>query len=176
MRNTFTLILTLFICNILCAQIPTQTIRGRVVDSESQYPLVGVKLEIKLDDVSSVRALTDTEGNFEFSKIPVGKYQVVALYAMYENKTVTAELSSGKELILTIALTERVSGKEEVSIIGRKKGEVLNDMAMISAQQFSVSETNRYPGSRMDPARMASNFAGVQGSDDSRNENNERSF
>ena len=69
MRNTFTLILTLFICNILCAQIPTQTIRGRVVDSESQYPLVGVKLEIKLDDVSSVRALTDTEGNFEFSKI-----------------------------------------------------------------------------------------------------------
>ena len=98
MRNTFTLILTLFICNILCAQIPTQTIRGRVVDSESQYPLVGVKLEIKLDDVSSVRALTDTEGNFEFSKIPVGKYQVVALYAMYENKTVTAELSSGKEL------------------------------------------------------------------------------
>jgi len=170
MKKTFILILTLFICNILLAQIPTQTIRGRVVDSESQYPLVGVKLEVKLTDASSIRALTDTEGNFEFSKIPVGKYQVVAIYAMYENKTVTAELSSGKELILTIALTERISGKEEVSIIGRKKGEVLNDMAMISAQQFSVSETNRYPGSRMDPARMASNFAGVQGSDDSRND------
>ncbi len=43
-------------------------------------------------------------------------------------------------------------------------------MAVLSAQQFSVEETNRYPGSRMDPARMASNFAGVQGSDDSRND------
>jgi hypothetical protein len=43
-------------------------------------------------------------------------------------------------------------------------------MAVLSAQQFSVEETNRYPGSRMDPARMASNFAGVNGADDSRND------
>jgi hypothetical protein len=43
-------------------------------------------------------------------------------------------------------------------------------MALLSAQQFSVAETNRYPGSRMDPARMASNFAGVNGADDSRND------
>src|SRR5690554_2792277 len=43
-------------------------------------------------------------------------------------------------------------------------------MALISARQFSVEETNRYAGSRGDPARMASNFAGVQGADDSRND------
>ena len=32
------------------------------------------------------------------------------------------------------------------------------------------NETNLYAGSRSDPARMASNFAGVQGADDSRND------
>ncbi|MEY4791668.1 MAG: hypothetical protein RIT34_475, partial [Bacteroidota bacterium] len=57
-----------------------------------------------------------------------------------------------------------------VRVVGRKQGEVLNEMAVLSAQQFSVEETNRYPGSRMDPARMASNFAGVNGADDSRND------
>ena len=50
------------------------------------------------------------------------------------------------------------------------KIEVNNEMAIISAQQFSVEETERYAGSRGDPARMVSNFAGVQGADDSRND------
>jgi hypothetical protein len=43
-------------------------------------------------------------------------------------------------------------------------------MATVSARQFSVEETNRYAGSRGEPSRMASNFAGVQGADDSRND------
>jgi hypothetical protein len=67
-------------------------------------------------------------------------------------------------------MTELIVLQKEVTVTGKKKGEVLNNMALLSAQQFSVSETNRYPGSRMDPARMASNFAGVGGSDDSRND------
>ena len=71
---------------------------------------------------------------------------------------------------MNIPLVEFVSEQEEIVVHGRKRGEVLNELALISAQQFSVEETNRYPGSRMDPARMASNFAGVQGADDSRND------
>ena len=63
-------------------------------------------------------------------------------------------------------MTEMIYKQAEVSVVGRRKGQVLNEMAVLSAQQFSVEETNRYPGSRMDPARMASNFAGVQGADD----------
>ena len=45
-----------------------------------------------------------------------------------------------------------------------------NEMALVSARKFSVEETNLYAGSRGEPARMATNFAGVQGSDDSRND------
>jgi len=57
-----------------------------------------------------------------------------------------------------------------VEIIANKKGEVSNEMALVSSRSFSVEETDRYAGSRSDPARMASNFAGVQGADDSRND------
>ena len=52
----------------------------------------------------------------------------------------------------------------------RKKGEVINEMATVSSQSFTVEEANRYAGSRGDPARMMSNFAGAQGTDDSRND------
>jgi hypothetical protein len=46
----------------------------------------------------------------------------------------------------------------------------MNEMATVSARAFTIEETDRYAGSRGDPARMASNFAGVQGADDSRND------
>lgn len=149
----------------------TQTVRGKIVDSETNFPLVGAKVEVLTNDsIKKYRALTDFEGVFMIPTVPVGKYQLEIKLATYESKTITIEVNSGKENVLNIPLTERIIEQQEVTIVGRKKGEVINEMAVISAQQFSVEETNRYPGSRMDPARMASNFAGVQGADDSRND------
>jgi hypothetical protein len=149
-----------------------QNVRGKVMDSETNFPLAGAKVEIDFKNESGVnyRAVTDAEGSFTIASVPVGKYALTAKYIQYESKTQTVEVSSGKELILNILLQEMVLNKEEVVVTGRKKGEIINELAVISAQQFSVEETNRYPGSRMDPARMASNFAGVQGADDSRND------
>lgn len=154
------------------AQIPTQNVRGKVIDSETNYPLVGAKIEIALKDPNGVnyRAVSTTDGVFSIPSVPVGKYELTTRFSGYDSKTQTIELSSGRELILSISLQELVTDKDEVVVVGRKKGEVINDLAIISARQFSVEETNRYPGSRMDPARMASNFAGVQGADDSRND------
>ena len=160
----------LFISLSLFAQVPTQTVRGKVFDSETNYPLYGVKNEIDAKTASPLRSVSSEDGLFEINNVPVGKYDITAIYALYATKTITIEVNSGKQLIVNIPMTERVSEKQEVRVLGRRKGEVLNEMAVISAQQFSVEETNRYPGSRMDPARMASNFAGVQGADDSRND------
>ena len=51
-----------------------------------------------------------------------------------------------------------------------RKGQPLNGMAIISAQSFSVDESQRYAASISDPARMAQVFAGVSGNDDASNE------
>ena len=163
-------VFTLLFSVLIAAQ--TQNVRGKVMDSETSFPLAGAKIEIDLKDANGVnyRAVTDGEGDFNIADVPVGKYGLTTKCAQYEPKNQTVEISSGKELILTISLQELVTNKEEVVVTGRKKGEIINELAVISAQQFSVEETNRYPGSRMDPARMASNFAGVQGADDSRND------
>ena len=169
MKYCFTILALIYSISFLAQ---TQNVRGKVMDSETNYPLAGAKVEIDLKNESGVnyRAVTDAEGAFSINTVPVGKYSLTTRFMQYEPKTQTIELTSGKELILAILLQESVTNKDEVVVNGRKKGEIINELAVISAQQFSVEETNRYPGSRMDPARMASNFAGVQGADDSRND------
>src|SRR5690606_34589196 len=79
-------------------------------------------------------------------------------------------VSSAKETILNVSLTESLTALNEVVIKASETGESSNEMAVVSARAFSIEETDRYAGSRGDPARMASNFAGVQGADDSRND------
>ena len=164
----FTFLFFLFGSATLFAQ--TQTVRGKVFDSETDYPLIGVKLSIQVNQTDLLRVLSNADGEFEIKNVPIGKYSLEATYALYNPKSSTIEVGSGREVIVNVPMTEMIVLQKEVTVTGKKKGEVLNNMALLSAQQFSVSETNRYPGSRMDPARMASNFAGVGGSDDSRND------
>ena len=166
------LFLLLFSSLFSLAQQPTQTIRGKVFDNETKFPLIGAKAVLipGIQTENKYRALSDFDGGFILNDVPVGKHEIQVSYSLYSTNTITVEVTSAKEVVVNIPLVEFVSEQEEVVVHGRKRGEVLNELALISAQQFSVEETNRYPGSRMDPARMASNFAGVQGADDSRND------
>lgn len=167
----FLFIFTFFVSFTLFAQ-PSQTVRGKVFDAETNFELIGAKIELFLegDTIAKFRGITNTEGLFEILNVPVGKHRLDVKYAMYDTKSVSIIVNSGKETIVQIPLAESFIESAEVIILARQKNEVINEMALISAQQFSVEETNRYAGSRFDPARMASNFAGVQGADDSRND------
>lgn len=153
------------------AQQPAQVVRGKVFDAETQFPVYGAKVQVIIpDSVQQYRALSNPEGEFVINNVPVGKYELVCTYMTYDSRTVTIEVTSGKQSIIQVPMQEAFQEQEAIVVTGRKKGEVLNELALLSAQQFSVEETNRYPGSRSDPARMASNFAGVGGADDSRND------
>src|SRR5690554_2808666 len=166
----YLLLIFVFTSSILNAQI-SQNLKGSVVDSESQYPLIGAKLVLVSSDSTKIfKNRTDIDGLYLFKNVPIGKYSLTASYNSYLNSSETVTLNSGRESVVNLELQEDITTTEEVNIVGRKAGQVNNEMATISARQFSVEETNRYAGSRGDPARMASNFAGVQGADDSRND------
>ena len=155
----------------LWAQSPVQNVRGSVYDYDTEAPIVGAKVQIfTADSTKFYRAITSALGEYIIKDVPVGKHQLVSSYMTYNTKSVTIEVNSGKECMAHIPMVEAFVEKQEVVVSARKNGEVINDLALISAQQFSVAETDRYPGSRSDPARMASNFAGVGGADDSRND------
>lgn len=170
MLKIIAVFISLFCVTSFFAQ-PFQNVRGKIIDQETNYPLIGVKVQIfTSDSLKKYRALTDPNGEFRIKDVPIGKHTLTASLMTFDSKTITIEVNSGKETISNFGLQESFQSQSEVVITARKKGEVINELATISARQFSVEETNRYAGSRSDPARMASNFAGVQGADDSRND------
>ena len=89
--------------NLLMSQSNyTQTIRGTVVDIQSQSSLPGVYLFIT-DIQPVVVAISDSLGDFKFENIPVGTHNLMARMMSYETVNLLGlKLTSGKEMILKI--------------------------------------------------------------------------
>jgi len=147
-----------------------QTIRGRVVDKESKYPLAGVTVQVLSGD-GAQGALTDSAGRYRIRDVSVGRKTVrMSLVGYKDNVLNNIIVDAGRETILDAELEENVTELQTVVVRAQRTGDARNEMAIVSARQFTVDEADRYAGSRGEPARMASNFAGVQGADDSRND------
>jgi hypothetical protein len=149
----------------------TQTIRGTVMDRQSRITLPGATvLLVHTDPVRGTSS--DPSGNFRFESVEVGRVSIRVSYVGYHDVILNnLSLQAGKELVLNIYMDEMVMGVDEVVVrYTADKTSSLNTMASVSARGFTVEETERYAGSRNDPARMAANFAGVVGVDDSRND------
>jgi len=152
------------------AQDLTQTIRGTVVDKQTQGPLPGAIISV-LNSYPFLVTSTNELGKFRIDNVPLGRKQIKISFVSYKEKAQTVVLTSGKETVLTIELDESVMQGEVVVITAEiDKTKTNNKMATVSSRVFSTEEANRYAGSRGDPARMAANFAGVSGANDSRND------
>lgn len=147
---------------LLNAQNITQTLRGKAVDAISKMEVPGVQIVIYKDSLKLSALQTDTNGFYRATNIPVGRVTVYANSLGYKPLFFKIDILSGKEFILNLEMEELAIKINEIIVTATRKGEVRNEMAFVSAKTFTVEETNRYAGSRSDPARMASNFAGVQ--------------
>ncbi len=148
-----------------------QTVKGTVTEQETHYPLVGATVILLSDTTNLVGTVTDVDGNFRLEKVPVGRQSIKVSYVGHLDVILdNIIVSSSREVVLSVQMEESAIGLVGVSVFASRDGDVSNDMALVSARSFTIEETERYAGSRGDPARMASNFAGVQGADDSRND------
>src|SRR5690554_2567840 len=170
MKN-FTLVTIFLIFSIFSYAQISQTLRGSVIDANLFFPLSGARLFLVSEDsTTTLRTVSDEAGLYRFENVPIGKYSLSATFLSYQTSVQIVTVNSGKERVVDEYLHEDILTSDEVQIIGQQNGQLNNEMATVSSRQFSVEETDRYAGSRGDPARMASNFAGVQGADDSRND------
>jgi hypothetical protein len=161
----------LFAAVSLFAQERTQTVRGRLTDKETTAPVGFATIALYSDSVLKQGAMTDTNGYYRIENVPLGRYVLKAASLGYVDAVAgDVIVNSGKESIVNLEIEQSTVLIEEVVIHGVQKNESLNEMKMGSMRMFTVDEANRYAGSRSDPGRMARNFAGVQGSDDSRND------
>ncbi|MBL4652823.1 MAG: TonB-dependent receptor [Flavobacteriales bacterium] len=154
------------------AQEITQTIRGQITDSESRLPLMGANIILLSDTANFTGTTADVDGYFKLENIPLGRHKLKISFLGYQTMIIpNIVVGSGKEFILNLSLEESAIKMEEFEITATEnRGDALNEMAIISSRAFTVAETEKYAGTRGDPARMASNFAGVGGADDSRND------
>ena len=158
----------LFATTLLFAQQPTQTVRGRVLDADTQQPLIGAAVILGPESGT----VTDEYGIFRLENVPIGRVDLALSYLGYENLTVpNIVVNSGKEVVLHLLMQESTVKMSEVTVTAsRNKGEPLNDMALLSARSISPEETNRYAGGFNDPSRILANFAGITNTQDGSND------
>lgn len=163
-------LLFLILVNTLFSQTLTQTIKGTVVDKQSQTPLPGVIVQV-LNSDPLLGTSTNDKGEFKIEHVPIGRWQLKFQVISYKERYITIILNAGKESVTNLEMEESVIQGEEVVITAEQdKTKTNNKMSTVSSRVFSAEEAARYAGSRNDPARMAANFAGVSGANDSRND------
>ena len=132
-----------------------QAIRGDVKDAESLIGLPGATVVVVGSD-PVIGTVTDAEGRFALTGLPPGRIALRVRMIGYEEQMLSGlVLTSAKDLSLTVRLQGALTELGEVEITGdAAPGQARNEMALLSARQFSVEETDRYAGSRGDPGRI----------------------
>ena len=148
------------------AQNYTQTVKGTVLEKGIKMPLVGATVVAILPEHSEQRvigAVTDADGHFRLTQVPVGKIGIQVTYLGYKDAVLSnITVNSGKEVELNIEMEESIMKANEVVVTAKvEKQKPLNELATVSARTFSVEETQRFAAAVNDPARMASSYAGV---------------
>ncbi len=152
------------------AQIYKQTIRGKVIDIDSKSPLFGANI-ILLNSDTLIGSTSDVDGKFRLEKVPIGRRSIKVTSIGYEETVLNnIIITSAKEIVLTVELREKVYSADVIEIVAEKdKTKANNDMVSVSARNFQAEETSRYAGSRGDPSKMVSNYAGVSSGNDAQN-------
>jgi len=151
----------------------TQTIRGLVLDQQSETPLIGAAVQLVTPDgAAPIGTITDVDGSFVLEGVPVGRQALLVSYLGYEPLNVPNILiTAGREAALDLRMRESFTTLQEVVVSSRTdKDKPVNDLATISARPFDTEQVLRYSGGRNDVAKLAANFAGVAANNDARND------
>ena len=150
--------------------LTAQRLTGTVRDGQSEVPLIGATVELLLP-AGNRGTTTDTDGYFSLTDVPTGRQTLRLTYLGYEARLVpNILLTAGKDVHLELALTERVTSLETVTVRAGTEAGAVNEMSLLSTQQFTAEQVNRFAGGRADVSRLAGNLAGVSTADDSRND------
>ncbi len=162
------ILLFLFLCvNRVCSQ-GTQTLRGKVFDEVTQYPISFAQVILLSND--TIVTQTDNNGLFRFDQVSFGRHTVLVRFIGYHDQVMSDILvTAGKEVVIEIPLVEKVSELTEIEIIAYNRA-AGNEMTAVSGISFRPDDTRRFAGSMSDPSRMLANFAGVNSASDSRND------
>jgi hypothetical protein len=162
----------IFMFHISFAQ-NSQIVRGKITDAASKSPMIGATVVV-MGSNPLLGTVTDENGSFRLAGVAIGRINLKVTLIGYEDLFAKDIIvNTGKEVVLDLAMTESLTSLNEVTVTYSRQEDATitnNEMTTLSARPFNPTETLKYAGSLGDPSRMAANFAGVSGANDSRND------
>ena len=142
----------------------TGTVRGVVIDAQTQNPLPGVNVVVQEEQMG---AATTAEGTFEITGVPEGTYTLRASFVGYQRYSTTIRVQGGSTVQQRIRMQPSNVGLEEVVVTGVAAGTKTEKLGF-DVSKVSTDELQAVPAS--DPANaLRGKIAGaqiVQGSGD----------
>ncbi len=170
MRRILIVLAVAFTISDAWSQDLTQTIRGRIIDKQTRMPVIGANVYLPGFEPAK-GTISDGEGYFRLEKVPLGRHLLQVSCVGYNSVSIAnIVITSSREAVMEISIEEMVNRLDEIVVTARQKKDPVNKMAAISARSFTVEETGRFAGALMDPARMATAYAGVIAASDQRND------
>ena len=142
-----------FIQNIVLAQTPTQTVRGRLVNTQNE-PLIGVAIQIVNTDYT---ATTDSNGVFKWANIPIGVYDISISGNNKPMVVPNVRVETGKETVLDMRVPSWEIDIDAITVTAHRPFK----HSEISLTNQLANTILRYPATFNDPARAISYLAGA---------------
>ena len=146
-----------------------QRLRGSVRDADTGAPLEGVSISLgSTADINELAITTDATGEFYTDALRPGNYQCFFSLQGYEPLLVReVRIVSGKEKVLDVAMRASSTPLPDVTI----KAAAPDRRAMQPLGEIPLTreQTDRFPATFFDPARLALAYPGVANTDDQAN-------
>lgn len=175
MKYIFTSIFLFLTASIWGQETSTIDISGQVQEKLSRQAIANAEVELMYFQPKK-STFADSLGNFKLTGIPVGRHRLLVRSENYEDAIFNNLIVSvGKTPVITIYMEEKVITENQIASSKKLNSisiqpDVINTMVDISNQPFTLDEVNHYSGSRSDPARLVTGFAGIINPDDARND------
>src|SRR5256886_1756990 len=140
-RGIITSLLAVLWTAPLCAQQPTGTIRGHVTDAANQQPLSGVTVA-----VGSRAALTQADGRYLITGVPVGTDSLRTRMIGYARATRPVTVVGGETVVVDLALTAQAVHLSEIVVTGygaQRAGNMTGSAAKVNASNGVVLITTK---------------------------------
>ncbi len=122
------------------------TIKGKVIDAETQETCIGASIMI---EGTSKGTAADLDGNFMLTDIPAGTHTLIVSYISYKTLTKNVAVESGKETEVEFLMTSDEVVLKEVEVVARANRESENILmleqrqALVSVQAVGARELSR---------------------------------
>ena len=163
-------ILLFVTCTLLSGTGISQTLSGRLTDGQSGQPIVTGEVEVRAlqgEDFFLVTP-TDSAGFYSFQDLKPGYYEMDVSSLGYTTQLLKQVLiSAGKDAEAHFTLFPAINPLPDVLICASQPGS--RPIQPLSEIPLSREQTQRFPATFFDPARLAQAYPGVANADDQAN-------